>query len=265
MTDPAPQPIRFDDGAAYEQGMGVWSRLVGEVFLDWLGAPQGLRWIDVGCGSGAFTELLVKRCSPSEVEGVDPSEGQLAFARARPGIGAARFQTADAMALPFEDDRFDAAVMALVIFFVPQPARGLAEMARVVRPGGLISAYAWDIVGGGLPFEPFRDALTRRGVALPLPPSAEISREDALRALWIDGGLQAVETKVVEVHRSFEDFETFWSVNMGVGGLGEFFSRIDVALGAEIKNEVRVKLAPDRNGRIHCTAKANAVRGRVAV
>jgi ubiquinone/menaquinone biosynthesis C-methylase UbiE len=75
----AEQQIRFDDGASYEQMMGIWSRSAGEIFLDWLVPPLGLRWIDIGCGNGAFTELLVERCSPSEVQGIDPSEGQLAL------------------------------------------------------------------------------------------------------------------------------------------------------------------------------------------
>jgi len=73
--------IRFDDGAAYERMMGVWSRLAGDIFLDWLAPHAGLRWIDIGCGSGAFTQLLIERCAPAEVQGIDPSEGQLAFAR----------------------------------------------------------------------------------------------------------------------------------------------------------------------------------------
>jgi ubiquinone/menaquinone biosynthesis C-methylase UbiE len=80
----AKSEIRFDDGAAYEQGMGRWSRLVGEIFVDWLAPQAGLRWIDVGCGNGAFTELLVQRCAPAEVHGIDPSEAQLAFARGGP-------------------------------------------------------------------------------------------------------------------------------------------------------------------------------------
>src|SRR6185369_4045900 len=79
----AEQQICFDDGADYERMMGEWSRLAGEVFLDWLAPPSGLRWIDIGCGSGALTELLVERCNPVEVQGLDPSEGQLAFARDR--------------------------------------------------------------------------------------------------------------------------------------------------------------------------------------
>jgi trans-aconitate methyltransferase len=75
------QPIQFDDGEAYERRMGVWSRRVGEVFLDWLLPATGQRWIDVGFGNGAFTERLVERLAPAEVQGIDPSEGQLAYAR----------------------------------------------------------------------------------------------------------------------------------------------------------------------------------------
>ena len=73
--------IRFDDGAAYERYMGVWSRYAGAEFLDWLAPKPGLRWIDVGCGNGAFTEMIVERCAPSAIQGIDPSEAQLAYAR----------------------------------------------------------------------------------------------------------------------------------------------------------------------------------------
>ena len=71
----AERQIRFDDGAAYERMMGNWSRLAGNIFLDWLAPRSGLRWIDIGCGNGAFTELLIERCAPAEVQGIDPSEG----------------------------------------------------------------------------------------------------------------------------------------------------------------------------------------------
>ena len=81
MTDPI---IRFNDGAGYERFMGTWSRIVGDVFIDWLMPAKGLTWLDVGCGNGAFTENIVERCAPAAVDGIDPSEGQLAFARQRP-------------------------------------------------------------------------------------------------------------------------------------------------------------------------------------
>ncbi len=134
--------IRYDDGVAYERIMGTWSRAAGEIFLDWLVPPPGgLRWIDVGCGTGAFTELLVERCAPVEVEGVDPSEPQLSFARARPVGEIAKFQQGDALALPFSEVRFDAAVMALAIFFVPDPAEILAAKILVIPWNDSASHY----------------------------------------------------------------------------------------------------------------------------
>lgn len=68
MTKP---PIRFDDGAAYEDFMGTSSRRAGDVFLPWLAPAERMRWIDVGCGNGAFTELLAQRCAPAEVRPID--------------------------------------------------------------------------------------------------------------------------------------------------------------------------------------------------
>jgi ubiquinone/menaquinone biosynthesis C-methylase UbiE len=170
--------IRYDDGVAYERMMGTWSRAAGAIFLDWLAPSRGLRWIDVGCGSGAFTELLVERCAPVEVEGIDPSEAQLSFARARPVGQIAKFHRGDALALPFSDARFDAAVMALVIFFVLDPAAGVAEMARVVCPGGTVAAYVWDITTGGHPLDPMHNEMIAMGFTTPLPPRSDVSHKN---------------------------------------------------------------------------------------
>src|SRR3954469_12977806 len=113
----ATNQIRFTDGAAYERYMGQWSRLAGNVFLDWLAPAPGLRWLDVGCGSGAFTEIIVERCAPGSVPGIDPSEAQISYARTRPAAQIAQFRQGNAMDQPFADGTFDVAVMALVIFF----------------------------------------------------------------------------------------------------------------------------------------------------
>src|SRR5436190_3019991 len=143
--------------------MGKWSQLVGETFLAWLAPAPGLRWLDVGCGNGAFTETIVERCAPLSVEGIDPAEGQLAFARARPASRIARFRQGDAMALPFSANTFDVAVMPLVIFFVPDPAKGVAEMAKVVCPSGTVTAYACDMPGGGFLYDALPAEVRERG------------------------------------------------------------------------------------------------------
>src|SRR5262245_3612663 len=107
--------INFTDGDAYERTMGAWSRLAGEIFLDWLAPAADLKWIDVGCGSGAFAQLVIERCAPAAITGIDPSEEQLVTARRRLTSSRAEVLKGDAMALPFPDDRYDVAVMALVI------------------------------------------------------------------------------------------------------------------------------------------------------
>src|SRR6516162_7068032 len=186
--------IRFDDGAAYERMMGNWSQRAGSISLDWLTAPLGLKWIDVGCGNGAFTELLVERCAPALVNGIDPSEAQLDFARKRLTARQAKFDLGDAMALPFPADEFDGATMALVIPFVPEPIKGVAEMTRVVRPGGMVATYIWDMLGGGFPLDPIRIEMSAMGLTVLSPPSLEASRIEVLHDLWTRTGLDAVET-----------------------------------------------------------------------
>jgi ubiquinone/menaquinone biosynthesis C-methylase UbiE len=223
-----------------------------------------LRWVDIGCGNGAFTERIVERCAPAAVEGVDPSEGQLAFARTRPAARLAQFRQGDAMALPFADESFDAATMALVIFFVPEPAKGVAEMVRVVRPGGTIAAYAWDILGGGFPAEPLMAEMRAMGLKPLLPPSVDAANMDALRALWTDAGLEAVETRRITVERTFANFDDFWTTNLLGASIGVTVAAMAPADADQFKARVRARVPADASGRITCGAWANAVKGRVA-
>lgn len=257
------QPIRFDNGAAYERYMGLWSQSVGERFLDWLAPHQRLGWLDVGCGNGAFTELLASRCAPSAIEGIDPSEAQLAFARDRPVGRRARFSAGDAMALPFPADAFDVAVMPLVIFFVPEPARGVAEMVRVVRAGGSVAAYAWDMEGGGFPYEVLHAEIRALGIETPAPPSPWASALPALRKLWTDAGLADVATTTIDVQRSFTDFDDFWTTVRGAPSAGATLARLTPAQVAALVEGVRGRLQIAASGQITCTARANAVKGRV--
>jgi SAM-dependent methyltransferase len=244
--------------------MGVWSRLVGETFLEWLSPLPDQRWIDVGCGNGAFTELLVQRCAPAEILGVDPSEGQLTFARSRFPAGVARFEQGDAMSLPCEADQFDAAVMALVIFFVPDPAQGVAEMKRVVKPGGSISAYVWDVLQpGGFPLGAMQEELRAMDIAPMLPPRADVSGISASHALWADTGLIDVASREIVVARTFEDFADFWaSVEIAIG-MGQGTRAMSVEAKAYLKGRLESRLPADAAGRISFTSRANAVTGRV--
>ena len=138
--------------------------------------------------------------------------------RARAPVSrAAVFRQGDAMALPYADASFDIAVMALVIHFVPDPAKGVAEMARVVRPGGWVTAYVWDDEAGGSPTQPLQTAIVLEGGADVKPPSTGASHMDRLLGLWTGAGLRDVDSRVIRVQRTFDDFESFWSANSGSG------------------------------------------------
>ena len=255
--------ITFDDGAAYERMMGVWSQLLGKQFIDWLHPAGGLRWIDVGCGSGAFTSQIAELCSPSEVVGIDPSDAQIKFAQNRPVAKPVNFQTGDAMALPFEADTFDAATMALVLFFVPNPMLGVSEMKRVVREGGSVSAYVWDIFGDGLPIKMIHRELRNYGIDYPLPLSAEVSKMENLEKLWAEAGLKSIESKQINVERSFVDFEEFWNVTTPSPAVSVVFDDLEPDLVMEIRSSVKKELQPDASGKIICEAHANAIKGIV--
>ena len=256
-------PTRFDDGAAYEQMMGRWSRLAGEKFLDWLAPQTGVRWLDVGCGNGAFTEMMIERCAPVEVTGIDPSEGQLAFARTRLADTPSTFQQGNAQALPFPDGAFDIAVMALVINLFPDPVKAVAEAARVVRPGGRVATYMWDIMGGGFTMEPIRQALDELGVPTPIY-GADATRMGKMREVWVNAGLDDVMDRRIDVQLVYPDFADFWCANTETTNtISKAIATLPPAEVQQLKTRVAEQLPTDSRGRISYGAYANAVQGSV--
>ncbi len=256
--------LRFNDGAAYENMMGRWSVLVAAPFLDWLALPQGLDWLDDGCGNGVFSEVLMSRQGPRSVVGVDPSPAQLEFARQRLGAAGVRFIEGDAQALPLPDASVDTAVMALVLFFLPDPARGLQEMLRVVRPVGTIAAYHWDMAGGGFPLQPVLDAVRAEGHATQEPPSTWASALDASDELWRTAGLVDVQTRQFEVRREFDSFDDFWRSAHGSPRLKNLLESLEPAALQRLSDRVRDSVGATQDGPLVLHARANAVRGRRA-
>ena len=169
------------------------------------------------------------------------------------------------MALPYDDKSFDIAVMALVMFFVPDPMKGAAEMMRVVRPGGTVCAYVWDILHGGFPLDLLQEAMRDVGMKPVLPPSAQISPMPALRGLWVDAGLEAIETREISVERTFTGFDDYWQTSLLGSSIGPKVAAMPDDRREELKSRLRARLQPEVTGQIRIVGRANAVRGTVPV
>jgi ubiquinone/menaquinone biosynthesis C-methylase UbiE len=253
----------FTDGEAYERMMGRWSRTAGEVFWDWLALPPGLRWLDVGCGTGAFTQLLLDKCGPRQVAALDPSADQIAYARTTPAAKAVNFQVGNAQSLPFPDGEFDAASMALVITFIPEPAKALAELKRVVKPGGMIGTYVWDFLGGGSPQQPLREAVEAMGVTVSPTPGHVNSRIERLGELFAAASLDAVATRMIEIEVTYPDFDTYWRSQTALANtVVQYLREMTEADVERVKAHLREHLPADRAGRIAYKARASAAKGR---
>lgn len=251
-------------GKLYEPYVGRWSRLVAREFLDWLAIPAGKDWLDVGCGTGALSQTVVERCSPSSVTGVDPSAAFIEHAKVHVQ-GPARFLVGDAQSLPLEAASADAAVSGLVLNFVPRPQAALAEMMRVVRPGGMVAAYVWDYAGRMELMRYFWDA------AVELDPAAGALDEGSrfplcapapLAELFGGAGLQRVEGRQIEVPTRFTDFDDYWSPFLGGQGPAPGYAMSqDEVRRAALRDLIRSRLPIAADGSISLVARAWAVRG----
>ena len=189
----ADNKTHFDDAATYDRFMGRWSRGVGSVFLDWLAPPAGARWLEVGCGSGTFTGHVLDACAPASMSTVDPSKSQIDYASGQPISQRVDFRIADAQALPFPDATFDVVASALVLNFIPDRPRGLSEMRRVTRPGGVVAGYVWDFAANVA--QPGRSAMLGIGV----DPRAQSGAEDtSLAAIPTSRRLRHCRKRIAE-------------------------------------------------------------------
>ncbi len=201
-------------GLAYESFMGRWSRAVAREFLVWVAIPPGRRWLDVGCGTGTLTAMILESASPGEVQGVDPSEASVAYARSTITDNRASFMVGDALSLPSEMEGLDVIASGLVLNQLSKPADGVAEMIRVAKPGGVIAAYVWDFAEGMQMLRFFWDA------AIELDPAAEeldqtrqfsLCNPDRLRELFEGSGIADVKVRAIKAPAVFRDFDDYWT------------------------------------------------------
>ena len=252
----------FNAADDYERFMGRWSRAIGEKFLDWLGAPTHARWLDVGCGTGAFSELIAKRCAPASVAGIDPSPEPISYARRHfPDLA---FEVSGADAIPFADGAFDVVASALVIHFIPDRQKAFTEMARVVSSGGLVGGYTWKRVGlkEFVAYAPMIDGIAAIGVTPPHSTPVEEGSIEGMSASLERARFADVAAIEIEVTQTFRTFDEYWTVQtLPFSRAGQAVAKLEDAQRKRLRDLLRDTLvAPD--GTITYSAIAIAGKGR---
>jgi SAM-dependent methyltransferase len=252
-------------GDRYEAYMGRWSRLVAPRFLDWLALPEGLDWLDVGCGTGALSAAILGRCNPRSLLAIDPSDSFVSAAKAALQDARAEVRAGDAQALPVDAASRDAVVSGLVLNFVPDTPKALAGMKRVARPGATVAFYVWDYPGGGM--EIMR-AFWTAAVALD-PAAGELSEDrrfpmctpDRLTALATDAGLTDVACASIEVPTVLQDFEDYWyPFTLGAGPAPGYCASLTPEARQRLRDRLQASLPLSADGSIRLVARAWAVR-----
>jgi SAM-dependent methyltransferase len=252
-------------GDLYKPYVGRWSRRVARDFLAWLAVPAEREWADVGCGTGALTQSILEHAAPRKVRGIDPSPGFIEYARARTPDARASFAVGDARNLPLEPESCDAAVAGLVLNFVPTPAVAVAQMARAVRPGGIVAAYVWDYAGKMQLMRYFWDAavsLDANALALDEGLRFPMCAPGALAELFGEAELPHVQVRAIDIPTRFRDFDDYWTPFLGNSGPApSYAASLEQGHRELLRARLEQRLPRDASGHIRLRARAFAVRG----
>jgi SAM-dependent methyltransferase len=248
---------------AYDRWVGRYSPSLADALIDFSGVEPGSRALDVGCGPGALTAALAKRLGAENVSAADPSQPFVEACRSRlPGVDVV---AARAEELPFPDDSFDVVLSQLVVNFMDDAARGVGEIARVTRPGGVVASCVWDYTGemtlirtfwdAARDIEPHDAALADEGAVM------RWSSREELTELWTAAGLRDVRTAALQAHASYADFEDLWSpLPTGVAPAGAFTRSLAEGRRAALHDTFRRRLGVG-DGPFELSARAWAVAG----
>ena len=261
--------IQWTDADANERFMGRWSRIAGHEFVRWLDLPAGLRWLDVGCGTGALTKVVLDDCGPAEAVGIDPAEAQLSQVRRQVTDPKVTFVSGSGISIPFDEAEFDVAVSGLVLNFISEPARMISEMRRVVRPGGRVALYVWDFAGGGgvsqhiaAVLADLHPAAAQGAFAAQNAGTTHLAR---LMKMFLDAKLEHIAVRPIDITIRYRDFDDYWHSNTGF--TSPVARQIDALAPAEceaLRTRIQASLPRSRtDGWIEYTARANAVQGLV--
>lgn len=253
-------------GHAYERYMGRWSRQVASAFVGWLAPAPRMRWLDVGCGTGALTTAIIRSADPDLVVACDPARSFIEFARNNFDDSRASFAVAGIEDLPEIEGGYDAIVSGLVLNFLPAPGEALRSMMKRGRPGGLIAAYLWDYAGRMDFLRTFwEEAVTLDPGARDLDEGRRfpLSQANMLMELFASSGLSRVRQEGIEIRTRFANFADFWApFEQGTGPAPGYVASLAPGQRARLQNRLRQRLTPKGDSPVEMVARAWAVSGR---
>lgn len=261
----ASSPSFFQDAAAYEHLMGRWSRRLAPSLIQFGGFADGERVLDAGCGTGCLTLALPGFANFTSITGVDITEPYVEAARSSNTDPRITFEVGDVLALPYPDGAFDRAYSSLVLHFIPDAARAVAEMRRVVRPGGMATAAIWDNYGGQLFTRIMWDIAGVLDPDLERPYFRPLNGPGELGAIWNASGFVGVEESNLLIRMEFPNFDDYWSsFTSGEGPHGKYVMGLSASSRERLEQEVRRAFVGNRpDGPRSMIGVAWVCRGRV--
>ncbi len=250
----------------YERYMGRWSRKLAPLFLQWMDCQPGLRWLDVGCGTGALSAAILERCAPRSVTGVEPADGFLRVARSALGERVTLLP-GSATSIPLPDGAVDAVVSSLVLNFVDDQPAARAEMARVAGAGGTLGVMVWDYSGKMEFIQYFWRAAAQvdpQAVALDEGARFPICHADALHEFFTGAGFREVRVTGLEIETVFTDFDDYWGPFLGGQGVcPAYLMGLDADTREALRRSVQAMLPAQPDGSIRLVARAWAAHAQV--
>lgn len=257
----------FATSAGYERFMGRWSRLLAPAFIAFAGVKNGDRVLDVGTGTGSVASTVEASMPASQIVGIDPSPAFIAYAQKAAKSNRVQYDVGDAQALKFKEGAFDHTLALLVMNFIPDENKAIADMRRVTRPQGFVSACVWDYDAGMQMLRFFWDE------AIALDPAIEpkderhmkLSRQGQLGDLWKKAGLINIKEDSLVIDQAYASFNDYWeSFTRGAGPGGAYVVSLSDDRRQQLEARMRKRLLGDRqDGPFTLKAKAWCVRGEV--
>lgn len=255
----------WDSGNSYEHFMGRWSKLLALEFLNWLDLPNNLRWLDIGCGTGALSETISRHFNPSHLTCIDPSEEFLNHAKKRLN-NKGEFLIGDAIDIPQKDNSIDVVVSGLVLNFIPDLRSALAEMKRILKRNGLITAYVWDYSGRMDFLRYFWDAafmIDPESANLDEGARFPICNSDNLKNAFQQADLSEIEVRTLDITTIFKDFNDYWTpFSGGQGPAPGYLASLSKDLRVKLRKKLEKNLPVETDGSIKLLGRAIVIKGK---